>query len=137
MSKNSEKTTSKLTNVKDVQNKGPLAPLVEMIPTNFIQSAGNNTGMLQVVVFSILLGIAAISIPREKAQAFISFFDSFNEIIIKLIDFIMLLAPIGVFALIGSLIASMEDVELLYAVGFYMLTVICGLLLMFCFYLFY
>lgn len=135
LSKSGNQTTSKLASVKDVKTKGPLAPLVEMIPTNFIKSAGNNTGMLQVVVFAILLGIAAISIAREKAQAFISFFDSFNEVIIKLIDFIMLLAPIGVFALIGSLIASMEDLELLVAVGMYMLTVITGLIIMVGFYI--
>lgn len=135
LSKSEAKTTSKLENVKNVKTKGPLTPLVDMIPTNFIKSAGNNTGMLQVVVFAILLGIAAISIPREKAQAFISFFDSFNEVIIKLIDFIMLLAPIGVFALIGSLIASMEDLELLVAVGMYMITVIIGLVIMIGFYI--
>lgn len=135
LSKSGNQTTSKLASVKDVKTKGPLAPLVDMIPTNFIKSAGNNTGMLQVVVFAILLGIAAISIAREKAQAFISFFDSFNEVIIKLIDFIMLLAPIGVFALIGSLIASMEDLELLVAVGMYMLTVITGLIIMVGFYI--
>lgn len=135
LSKSEAKTTSKLENVKNVKTKGPLTPLVEMIPTNFIKSAGNNTGMLQVVVFAILLGIAAISIPKEKAQAFISFFNSFNEVIIKLIDFIMLLAPIGVFALIGSLIASMEDLELLVAVGMYMITVIIGLSIMVGFYI--
>lgn len=135
LSKSEAKTTSKLENVKNVKTKGPLAPLVDMIPTNFIKSAGNNTGMLQVVIFAILLGIAAISIPKEKAQAFISFFDSFNEVIIKLIDFIMLLAPIGVFALIGSLIASMEDLELLVAVVMYMITVIIGLSIMVGFYI--
>ena len=135
LSKSETKTTLKLENVKNVKTKGPLTPLVEMIPTNFIKSAGNNTGMLQVVVFAILLGIAAISIPKEKAKAFISFFDSFNEVIIKLIDFIMLLAPIGVFALIGSLIASMEDLELLVAVGMYMITVIIGLSIMVGFYI--
>ncbi len=130
ISKNDGKAQAKLGTVSDVQTRGPLNPLVDMIPTNFIQSASNNTGMLQVVVFSILLGIAAISIPKEKAQPFISFFDSFNEVIIKLIDFIMLLAPIGVFALIGSLIVEIESIDLLIALVKYSLTVLIGLFFM-------
>lgn len=130
ISKNDGNAKAKLNTVSNVQNKGPLAPLVDMIPTNFVKSASNNSGMLQVVVFAILLGIATISIPREKAQPFISFFESFNEVIIRLIDFIMLLAPIGVFALIGSLIVEIESVDLLFALMKYSGTVLFGLVLM-------
>src|SRR5699024_12580310 len=53
--------------------------------------------MLKVVFVAILFGIVIIQIPDEKGQALIKFFDSLNEVIIKIVDFVMLIAPYGVF----------------------------------------
>ncbi len=61
--------------------------------------------------------------------------DGFNDVIIKIVDFIMLLAPYGVFALMAALIVDLggndlsKAMSLLYALGWYMLTVIIGLLI--------
>ncbi|MCP4522294.1 MAG: dicarboxylate/amino acid:cation symporter [Cytophagales bacterium] len=122
----SEKVNTKLNTIDKVE-ESPLTPLVNTIPTNIVKSASENINMLQVVVFAMLVGIACISIPQEKSKPFTDFFDSFNEIIIKLIDFIMMLAPIGVFALTGALIVEISNPDVLFALIKYGFTVILGL----------
>ncbi|MBT5875032.1 MAG: dicarboxylate/amino acid:cation symporter [Candidatus Latescibacteria bacterium] len=118
-----------------VKERGPLQVFVDMVPGNIFAAAGNNSNMLQVVFFSILFGIAMIMIPKEKAQPLLGFFEGLTEAIIKIVEIIMLAAPIGVFALIAKTInqVAKDDlsavVELLSALGFYCLVVVLGLLL--------
>ncbi|MCG8474083.1 MAG: dicarboxylate/amino acid:cation symporter [Cytophagales bacterium] len=119
-----------------VKNEGPLQPLVDMVPTNVFQAAADNRSMLQVVFFAVLIGIALLSVPKEKGAPLVSFFNGLNEVILKIIDFVMLLAPFGVFALITSIIVELagknpaKALEILGALGGYGATVICGLALM-------
>ena len=63
------------------------------------------------------------------------FFDSLNDLVLKMVDLIMLTAPYAVFALLANVIVSSNDPELLYALLFYALVVLAGLGLMFCFYM--
>jgi Na+/H+-dicarboxylate symporter len=92
--------------------------------------------MLQVVFFAIIMGIALLQIPRNKAQPVIAFFDGLNDVIIKIVGFIMLIAPYGVFALMASLIVEITGdnpdsaISLLMALLKYSLVVVFGLLLM-------
>lgn len=120
---------------KSVKDRGPLEPVVEMVPSNFFNSASDNRNMLQVVFISILFGIGLIQVKNSKAKLVLDFFDGFNDVVIKLVDVIMLMAPIGVFALIAETINNVagndihQVVELLGALGVYMLTVILALAL--------
>lgn len=120
---------------EDAKNRGPLQIFVDMVPENIFSSAGNNRNMLQVVFFSILFGIALVLIPREKGQPIIDLFDGLTYVIIKIVDIIMLIAPIGVFALIAKTInqVAKDDlnsvVELLSALGFYCVVVLIGLII--------
>ncbi len=106
-----------------------------MVPSNFFSSASNNRNMLQVVFVAIIIGIALIQINKNKAKPVLDFFEGINELVIKLVDNIMLMAPYGVFALIADTITSIAGnninnvLELLGALGFYMFAVIIGLLL--------
>jgi Na+/H+-dicarboxylate symporter len=119
----------------EVTSKGPLQPLIEIVPENIINAAGDNSSMLQVVFFAIIVGIALLQIPKEKAKNFTSFFDAFNDVIIKIVEYIMLIAPYGVFALMASLIVEIAGdnpdsaVELLLALLKYTLVVLGGLIL--------
>ena len=104
-----------------------------MVPGNFFASASNNRNMLQIVFFSIFIGIGLILLPEEKGRPLLSLFESLNDVIIKLVDLIMYTAPIGVFALLANTIASMGGeggvFELLRALGFYCIAVVIGLLI--------
>src|SRR6056297_73574 len=83
----------------EFKERGPLDFIVDIVPQNVVQSASDNGNMLQIVFVAILLGIGIIQIPKEKGRILIKFFDSLNDVIIRLVDFIMLTAPYGVFAL--------------------------------------
>jgi proton glutamate symport protein len=119
----------------EVTSQGPLQPLIEIVPENIIKAAGDNGSMLQVVFFAIIVGIALLQIPKEKAKNFTSFFDAFNDVIIKIVEYIMMIAPYGVFALMASLIVEIAGenpdsaVELLLALLKYTLVVLGGLIL--------
>jgi Na+/H+-dicarboxylate symporter len=115
--------------------RGPLDPLVDMVPGNVFLAASNNRNMLQIVFFAIFAGIALLMIPKEKARPLLDFFDSLNDMIIKMVEVIMLAAPVGVFALMADTITSIagddlaQILELLGALGFYCIVVLLGLIL--------
>ena len=130
-----QKDASKKANtVQEVKGRGPLQPLVDMVPSNFFNSASSNRNMLQVVFMAIFIGIGLIQIPKEKGKPVQQFFESLTDVVIKLVDIIMLMAPIGVFALIAQTINKVagnnpsEILELLGALGYYMFAVIVGLI---------
>ncbi|KAA3659715.1 MAG: dicarboxylate/amino acid:cation symporter [Calditrichaeota bacterium] len=123
------------TSASQVKERGPLQPLVDMIPDNFFGSAASNRNMLQVVFFAIFLGIAIVQLPSENTKVFLGFFEGLNDTIIKMVDNIMLMAPYGVFALIADTINVIakdnlgQVIELLSALGFYCLVVMFGLMI--------
>lgn len=120
---------------ESVASRSPLQPLVDIVPENLFEAASNNGAMLQVVFIAIIFGIGIIQIKNEKSQVLVNFFDAMNDVIIRIVDVIMLLAPYGVFALLSSVIIDLagddlsQAVTLLYALGWYCLAVIIGLLL--------
>lgn len=130
---NSE-VNKKSSNVNNIKERGPLQPLIDMIPSNFFLSASNNRNMLQVVFVAIFIGIGIVKTPRNKGKLVKDFFQSLSEIVVKLVDFIMIMAPFGVFALIAQTINKItgdnpnQILELLGALAFYMFAVIIGLI---------
>lgn len=117
------------------KDAGPLQALVDIVPSNIFKATTDNGNMLQVIFFALFFGIGLILIPAEKAKAVKDFFDAFNEVILKLIDLIMLVAPYGVFALLAALVVESPSLDLFRALGMYALTLLIGLFLMGLFYL--
>ena len=120
---------------QEKKESGPLQPLVDLVPSNFLGAASDNKNMLQVIFFSILFGIAMILIPETKSKPVKSFFDSLNDIILKIIDLIMLCAPYGVFALLASLIVEAPNIDLLKSLLLYSITLLAGLFIVIIVYL--
>lgn len=114
---------------------GPLQSLIDIVPDNIIKASADNGNMLQVIFFAVIFGIAMILIPEEKSKPVKDFFDSFNEVILKMIDLIMLFSPFGVFALLAAIVAESPSLDLFKALGMYGLTVLIGLFLVICVYL--
>ena len=121
---------SKISAAEKQKNAGPLQALEDLVPSNIFNAASDNGNMLQVIFFAIFFGIGLILIPEEKAIPVKAFFDSFNEVILKLIDLIMLAAPYGVFALLAALVVESPSADLFKALGWYAFCVILGLTLM-------
>ncbi len=119
---------------QEIKERGPLQLFVDMVPSNFFEAASNNRNMLQIVFIALLVGIGLIQIPEKKSKPVLNVFEGLNDVIIKLVDIIMLIAPLGVFALIAQTINKVagndpnQVVELLSALGFYMIAVIIGLI---------
>ncbi len=119
--------------VEGIRDQSPLQPLVDMVPQNVFKATTINEGMLQVVFFSLLMGVALLKIPPEKGKPVIQFFAALNDVIIKIVEFIMIIAPYGVFALMAALIVDLAGEnpdrawQLLTALGAYTGTVLLGL----------
>jgi Na+/H+-dicarboxylate symporter len=114
---------------KQIQT-GPLQPLIDVFPSNIFNATTNNRNMLQVIFFALFFGIGMILIPEENSRPVKNFFDSFNSIILKLIDLIMIISPYGVFALLAALVVESPSADLFVALGAYSLTLIFGLIMM-------
>ena len=134
MSSYDENLSSRAESADQLVSQSPLQPLVDIIPENLFMAASNNGAMLQVVFIAILFGIGIIQIKSEKSIVLVNFFDAMNDVIIRIVDLIMLVAPYGVFALISSVIIDLagddlsQAITLLYALGWYCLAVLIGLL---------
>jgi len=115
---------------------GPLQALVDVVPSNIFNATTDNKNMLQVIFFALFFGIGMILIPEDKSKPVKKFFDSFNYIILKLIDIIMISAPYGVFALLAALVVESPSIDLFIALGAYSLTLILGLIIMIFIYIF-
>ena len=111
----------------ETKNSGPLQPIIDIVPSNIISAATDNKNMLQIIFFSILFGISMILIPEKKSKPLKDFFDSLNEVILKIIDLIMSFAPYGVFALLATLIVEAPKWDLLKSLLLYSITLIIGL----------
>lgn len=109
---------------------GPLQPIIDLVPDNIFHATTNNRNMLQVIFFAVFFGIGLILLPEKKSKPVKDFFDSFNEVILKLIDLIMLAAPYGVFALLAALVVESPSLDLFQALGIYAITLLLGLALM-------
>ena len=144
----SEETISKLTNTysenSSVQGKiaeatkqvesGPLQFVEDMVPDNAFKAMSENGLMLQVIFFSIFLGISMLLIGEKRAEPLKNLFDSLNDVVLKMVDLIMLSAPYAVFALLASVVVSSDDADILVALAQYAGVVLLGLALMIIFY---
>ncbi|MDT7857531.1 dicarboxylate/amino acid:cation symporter [Rubrivirga sp. S365] len=116
-----------------VGERGPLQFLVDAVPENVFAAFGDNANMLQVVVVALLLGIGLVQVPKERGAPVLAFFEGLNDVVIRLVDLVMLLAPIGVFALLADTIVSVAGddpgriLSLLSGLGWYCLVVLLGL----------
>ena len=87
-----------------VDDRGPLQLLEDIVPSNFFSSASSNRNMLQVVFVAIFVGIGLIQVPKDTAKPLLDMFEGLNAVVIRLVDLIMLMAPVGVFSLIARTI---------------------------------
>lgn len=120
---------------EQAQERGPLQPIVDMVPENIMGASADNSNMLQVVFVAIFFGIGLIQVRKEYAEPVHSFFEGLFQVVIRLVDVIMAFAPIGVFGLMADAITSItrdspaQILELLGALGFYCLAVVVALAL--------
>nr|WP_298998921.1 dicarboxylate/amino acid:cation symporter [uncultured Allomuricauda sp.] len=131
---NDSGVTSKLEEASKQRESGPLGFIEDMVPDNAFKAFSDNSKMLQVILFTIIFAISMLLIGESKAKPLKDFFDSLNDVVLKMVDLIMLIAPYAVFALLASVMVSSSDPDLLLALLKYSGVVVLGLVLMIVFY---
>ena len=101
----------------------------DIVPKNLFAAMADDK-VLSVIFFSLLLGFAITGIG-QKAKPVADFFNALNEIMLKITDWIMRLAPFGVFALMAYTIGII-GLDVIKPLALYMFTVIAGLLIHAC-----
>ena len=105
--------------------------LIEIVPDNpagaFIRQE-----MLAIVFMAILIGAVLARMRGERAELLIRFFDAGSELLMKITELVIKLAPLGVFGLIAAQIGEIEGgpgalLRLGGSLGLYTVTVISGL----------
>ncbi|MBE8721112.1 dicarboxylate/amino acid:cation symporter [Sphingobacterium pedocola] len=112
------------------ETRGPLQVLVDIVPENIFHAATANSNMLQIIFFSLLVGIAMIMLPFGQIESFKNVLDAGNAIVLKIVDIMMIFAPYGVFALLAALIAEAPSIDVFKALGMYAFTVVLGLIIL-------
>ncbi|MCR5658356.1 MAG: dicarboxylate/amino acid:cation symporter [Bacteroidales bacterium] len=128
MERYQQTVTDREVQMQQVKDESPMQFLVDMVPENIFQALGNNSKMLQIIFFALLFGVALVVVGPSKVPSVVRFFQQLNLILLKIIDFIMAFAPIGVFALMAALIVDYAgDAGIFSALGLYALTVVLAL----------
>ena len=78
---------------------------VRMIPTNVIKAAADGQ-MLGLIFFAILFGYFMTKLSHDYAEPLFKFWDGLFHVMMKMTEWIMTFAPIGVFGLVGAVIAE-------------------------------
>lgn len=111
------------------QDTGISDIFLSLISPNLI-SAANETQLLPLIVFAILFAMALTTLG-DKSKPVFTLFDGINEAMMKLVIWVMHLAPIGIFALIAARLGNAGGGEQflaeIKAVGLHVLTVLTGL----------
>ncbi|RYJ41105.1 Sodium:dicarboxylate symporter [Flavobacterium anhuiense] len=81
-----------------------------IVPKSIIEAMATNE-ILQIVVFSIFFGLAAASLG-DTVKPIIGAFDKLSHIVLKMVNYVMKFAPIGVFGAIAGVFAIRDAEEL-------------------------
>ncbi len=128
------KISERIAEASRQKESGPLQFVVDMVPQNAVAAMSNNKLMLQVIFFAIFLGISMLLIKPSESEPLKKFFDSLNDVVLKMVDLIMLSAPYAVFALLANVVVTSDDPDILLALLKYAGVVVFGLALMIVFY---
>ena len=101
--------------------------LVNIVPRNPIKAMATGN-MLQIVFFAVMFGVTLTFVQKQYFDAVSGFFNGVSETMIKMVDFVMAVAPYGVFAIMAATIADF-GFEIIMTLFWYMAAVIGGLMI--------
>ncbi len=115
-----------------VRESGPMSLIdivVSMVPENFFKAASEGQ-VLGLIIFALIFG-GALTTLGSAAKGLIELLETMNRAIMKIVELIIYFAPIGVFALIGGIVAENRESlgQLTSGLGWYTLTVTAGLVI--------
>lgn len=99
--------------------------LLNIVPINPFSALANGN-MLQVLFFSVALGMGVATLPEKERSLLVSVFDGLTQVIIRIVQGLMKMAPLAVFCLLLSTGAKLGW-DVITVLGQYVLTVLFGL----------
>jgi Na+/H+-dicarboxylate symporter len=124
----------KIDKANNKKSKGPLAPLVDIVPKNVIVALAEME-MLQIIFFAIFFGVVLVNLNENHAKPVRNLMEGLNELFVAMVNVIIKTMPFFVFALMaGSLVeAAGENMtklkEQLLFLGHYSWVVVLALFL--------
>ena len=97
--------------------------LIPIVPANVFQALAEGN-VLAIIFFGVVLG-AALSVVGDRGRPLLSVLDGLSAVMMRITEWVMAAAPIGVFALMASLIGS-SGLRVLLPLLKYVLTVLLG-----------
>ena len=104
---------------------------LRMFPSNIVDAATNNGQLLGVITFSILFGAFIGKLPKAQRETQQKFWTSAQEVMLKLTEFIIRFAPVGVFGLVVPVIFETNLGDLFGTLAWFFITVILALIIHF------
>src|SRR2546426_1465282 len=99
--------------------------IVELIPSNPVRAAVDGN-LLPLIVFVTIFGVAAAALPDEKRHTLTDLADVATQALIRIVRWVLLLAPLGIFAIVAPAVAQF-GVQLVEIMAMFIVTVIVGL----------
>jgi proton glutamate symport protein len=98
----------------------------QLVPANPFKAAAEGN-LLPVIVFVTIFGIAAAALPPEKRTPLTNIADAITEVLIRIVHWVLLIAPVGIFALVAPIVTQFGW-TLVLAMAWFILAVIAGTL---------
>jgi Na+/H+-dicarboxylate symporter len=102
--------------------------LVELVPSNPVKAAVDGN-LLPLIVFVTIFAIAAAALPPEKRAPLTEVADVVTQSLIRVVQWVLILAPIGIFALVAPAVAQFGW-SLVKAMGMFIVAVIVGVIVL-------
>ncbi len=107
--------------------------IANLIPNNPLEAMITGE-MLGVVIFTIIIGVAITQLPKRLFDPMIHFTEAIQKICMIVVSWAMQLVPFAVFGMMAALMARIGT-EIISGLGYYILVVLIGLVLLLIFYL--
>src|ERR1043166_6156835 len=102
--------------------------IVDLIPANPVRAAVDGN-LLPLIVFVTIFAVAAAALPDEQRHALTALAEVAAQALIRIVRWVLLLAPLGIFAIVASSVA-LFGVRLIVLMAMFIATVIVGLTLL-------
>ena len=116
---------------QNLESSGGFGELVKMfermVPENVVATASSNGDLLALIFFALLFGFFIARVGDEHAEPLFNFWNAVFQVMMKITEFIMRFAPIGVFGLVASVVAE-TGFDAVRPLGVFALTVVAALL---------
>ena len=102
--------------------------VVSWFPTNIVESMVN-ANLLQIIVFSLFLGIALLALG-EKAAALTKVIDQASVTMLKITEYVIAFSPLGIMSLMATLVNTVSGAAMVEVIKFIVLDNVVGLILL-------